>query len=121
MHRSGNGMQACASCHLQSAAFSDTNQFSTGIDGLFGDRNASTIVNAGWNNSNFWDGRASSLEEQVLDPVVNPIEMNDTWINVEMKLNTDNEYPILFKNAFNIAENSKFPKFNDLKKGIYEK
>jgi cytochrome c peroxidase len=32
---SGNGMQACASCHLQSAAFSDPNQFSTGIDGFF--------------------------------------------------------------------------------------
>ena len=99
---SGDGMQACASCHLQSAAFSDTNQFSTGIDGLIGDRNASTIINAGWNNSNFWDGSAVSLEEQAFEPVVNPIEMNDTWANVEMKLNTDNEYPILFKNAFNI-------------------
>ncbi|MDC0204904.1 c-type cytochrome [Flavobacteriales bacterium] len=99
---SGDGMQACASCHLQSAAFSDTNQFSTGVDGLIGDRNASTIINAGWNNSNFWDGRAVSLEEQAFEPVVNPIEMNDTWTNVEMKLNTDNEYPTLFKNAFNI-------------------
>jgi len=99
---SGNGMQACASCHLQSAAFSDTNQFSEGIDGLFGDRNASTIINAGWNNSNFWDGRVTSLEDQAHDPVVNPIEMNDTWINVEMKLNADDEYPTLFKNAFNI-------------------
>ena len=99
---SGNGMQACASCHLQSAAFSDTNQFSTGIDGFIGDRNASTIINAGWNNSNFWDGRASSLEEQAFEPVVNPVEMNDTWLNVEMKLNADIEYPTLFKNAFNI-------------------
>ena len=99
---SGNEMQACASCHLQSAAFSDTNQFSTGIDGFIGDRNASTIINAGWNNSNFWDGRASSLEEQAFEPVVNPVEMNDTWLNVEMKLNADIEYPTLFKNAFNI-------------------
>ena len=99
---SGNGMQACASCHFQSAAFSDTNQFSTGIDGFIGDRNASTIINAGWNNSNFWDGRASSLEEQAFEPVVNPVEMNDTWLNVEMKLNADIEYPTLFKNAFNI-------------------
>jgi len=99
---SGNEMQACASCHLQSASFSDTNQFSAGIDGFLGDRNASTLVNVGWNNSNFWDGRASSLEEQAYDPIVNPIEMNDTWINIEMKLNADNEYPTLFKNAFNI-------------------
>jgi cytochrome c peroxidase len=99
---SGDGMQACASCHLQSAAFSDTNQFSEGINGLFGDRNASTIINAGWNNSNFWDGRVTSLEEQAHDPVVNPIEMNDNWPNVENKLNADDEYPTLFKNAFNI-------------------
>ena len=99
---SGNGMQACASCHLQSSAFSDTNQFSTGIDGFFGDRNASTIVNAGWNNANFWDGRVTSLEDQAHDPVVNPIEMNDTWMNVENKLNANDEYPALFKNAFNI-------------------
>ncbi len=101
---SGNGMQACASCHLQSAAFSDTNQFSAGIDGFFGDRNASTIINAGWNNFNFWDGRVASLENQAFEPVVNPIEMNDTWLNVEIKLNADNEYPILFKNAFNIDD-----------------
>ena len=99
---SGDGMQACASCHLQSAAFSDTNQFSTGIDGFIGDRNASTIINAGWNNSNFWDGRVTSLEEQAFEPITNPIEMNDTWINVENKLNADDEYPTLFKNAFNI-------------------
>jgi len=99
---SGDRMQACASCHLQSAAFSDTNQFSTGIDGLIGDRNASTIINAGWNNSNFWDGRVTSLEDQAHDPVVNPIEMNDNWLNVENKLNADDEYPTLFKNVFNI-------------------
>ena len=43
---SGDGMQACASCHLQSAGFSDTNQFSTGIDGFIGDRNASVFINA---------------------------------------------------------------------------
>ena len=70
---SGDGSQSCASCHLQSAAFSDTNRFSKGIDGSFGDRNASTIVNAGWNASNFWDGRAITLEDQAFDPVVNPI------------------------------------------------
>ena len=94
--------QSCSSCHLQTAGFSDTNQFSTGIDGVFGDRNASTIVNPGWNNFNFWDGRVTSLEEQAFEPITNPLEMHDTWSNVENKLNADDEYPILFKNAFNI-------------------
>ena len=42
---SGDGTQSCASCHLQIAGFSDTNRFSQGIDGSFGNRNASTIIN----------------------------------------------------------------------------
>ena len=99
---SGNGSQACASCHLQSTAFSDPSQFSTGIDGFFGNRNASALVNVGWNESLNWDGSALKLEEQAFEPITNPIEMNDTWLNVENKLNSDDEYPTLFKNAFNI-------------------
>jgi len=99
---SGDGSQSCASCHLQSAAFSDTNRFSKGIDGSFGDRNASTIVNAGWNASNFWDGRAITLEDQAFDPVVNPIEMNNSWENVENTLNADVTYKELFRKVFNI-------------------
>jgi len=101
---SGDGTQSCASCHLQSSAFSDTNRFSKGIDGLFGDRNASTIVNAGWNVSNFWDGRAVTLEDQAFDPVVNPIEMNNSWQNVENTLNASATYKELFRKAFNIDD-----------------
>lgn len=101
---SGDGTQSCASCHLQIAGFSDTNRFSKGIDGLFGDRNASTIINAGWNTSNFWDGRAVTLEDQAFDPVVNPIEMNNTWHNVENTLNANAAYKYLFKKAFNIDD-----------------
>ena len=94
--------QSCSSCHLQTAGFSDTNQFSTGIDGLIGNRNASTIINAGWNSSNFWDGRTTTLEEQAFEPVVNPIEMHNTWLNVENTLNNSEQYKQLFKDAFNI-------------------
>jgi cytochrome c peroxidase len=99
---SGDGTQSCASCHMQTAGFSDTNRFSAGIDGLMGDRNASAIINAGWNTTNFWDGRAITLEDQAFGPVVNPIEMNDTWPNVENKLNANQEYKQLFKEVFNI-------------------
>jgi cytochrome c peroxidase len=67
-----------------------------------GDRNASAIINAGWNTTNFWDGRAITLEDQAFGPVVNPIEMNDTWPNVENKLNANQEYKQLFKEVFNI-------------------
>jgi cytochrome c peroxidase len=101
---SGDGTQSCASCHLQIAGFSDTNRFSKGIDGLFGDRNASTIINAGWNTTNFWDGRAITLEDQAFDPVVSPTEMNNTWKNVENTLNTSVTYKELFRKAFNIND-----------------
>ena len=94
--------QSCSSCHLQTSGFSDTNQFSTGIDGLIGNRNASTIINAGWNSSNFWDGRTITLEDQAFEPVVNPIEMHNTWLNVESTLNNSEQYKQLFKDAFNI-------------------
>jgi cytochrome c peroxidase len=99
---SANNTQACISCHKQVSSFSDPNQFSTGIDNIQGTRNASTLINLGWNNSFFWDGRATTLEEQAFEPVVNPIEMHDTWPNVENKLNANSEYVQLFKQAFNI-------------------
>jgi cytochrome c peroxidase len=99
---SANNTQACISCHIQSASFSDPNQFSTGIDNIKGTRNASALINLGWNNNFNWDGSATTLEEQAFEPIVNPIEMHDTWPNVENKLNENTEYVDLFKKAFNI-------------------
>ena len=99
---SANNSQACIDCHKQNASFSDPNQFSIGIDNISGNRNASALINLGWNTSFNWDGSATSLEEQAFEPVSNPIEMHNTWENVEAILNTHNEYPHLFKKAFNI-------------------
>ena len=62
---SGNNTMSCASCHLQPFAFSDPDQASTGIDGIAGTRNAMALINLGWEQRFFWDGRAMSLEEQV--------------------------------------------------------
>jgi cytochrome c peroxidase len=99
---SANNTQACINCHKQASSFSDPNQFSTGIDNIQGFRNASALINLGWNNSLNWDGSAATLEEQAFEPVINPIEMHDTWPNVENKLNANSEYIQLFKQAFNI-------------------
>ena len=99
---SANNTQACISCHQISSSFSDPNQFSIGIDNIAGERNASALINLGWNTSFNWDGSSTSLEEQAFEPVINPIEMHNTWENVEITLNDHNEYPLLFKNAFNI-------------------
>lgn len=97
---SGNNTQSCGSCHIPSASFSDTVALSIGIDGIPGNRNAMPLINLGWMNTLFWDGRATNLETQAYDPVINPIEMHDSWPNVASKLQADPLYPSLFEQVF---------------------
>ena len=97
---SADGTLSCAGCHIPGKSFAENEQFSTGIDGIEGTRNAQNIVNLSWMNSLFWDGRAKSIEEQALEPVVNPIEMHNRWSDVENELMSDDEYRQLFKAAF---------------------
>jgi len=99
-HLSDDNTKSCASCHLQSAGFTDPEQFSEGITGELGGRNAMQIINAGWAPTFFWDGRAVGLEDQALGPVVNPVELNTTWPRVEEKISADPIYPALFSMAF---------------------
>lgn len=102
---SKNSVQACADCHVQTVGFTDDGlQFSTGVEGLQGDRNSMAIINMAWGSSFFWDGRASTLENQIFGPVTNPLEMNTTWPQVEDKLNANSTYKDLFKKAFNIDD-----------------
>jgi len=104
---------SCGSCHSSEASFSDPNQFSEGINGTLGDRNASALINLGWSTSFFWDGRAETLEEQARAPVVHPLEMNVQWETVVDRLQNDDfnnglDYPQLFCDAFgthDITEN----------------
>lgn len=104
---SGDNTLACAGCHNSSHSFSDTVDFSIGIDGGPGGRNAMPIFNLAWNFSNkfFWDGRATSIEDQASQPVINPVEMHDTWPNAISKIQNDPNYPDLFKNVFGIDAN----------------
>ncbi len=98
---SGNNTQSCASCHAPEVAFTDHgNQFSVGIDGIAGTRNSMALQNLAWESSFFWDGRDATLEEQILEPVENPIEMHDTWPNAVAELEADSVYPTLFLRAF---------------------
>lgn len=97
---SGDNSMACANCHAPQNAFSDPNQFSEGIDGIQGTRNSMALINLGWDDFYFWDGRAVTLEEQILLPVEDPIEMHATWPEVITKLNASTEYKNLFFKAF---------------------
>jgi cytochrome c peroxidase len=98
---SGDNTMSCATCHMPQNGFSDANQFSVGIDGIAGTRQSMALVNLGWENFFFWDGRSSSLEEQILEPVPNPIEMHQSWKDAVSKLNADVKYRNRFFRAFN--------------------
>ena len=83
-------------------AWAENQQFSTGITGAIGTRNSMPIFNLAWNWNEkfFWDGRAISLEDQALGPVVNPIEMDNTWPNAVASLQAHPDYPSMFNAAF---------------------
>jgi len=98
---SGDNSMSCASCHSPAFAFTDDgNAVSTGIDGINGTRSSMALINLGWMQSFFWDGRAATLEDQILMPVRDPIEMHETWTNAMAKLQADAAYPGLFNAAF---------------------
>jgi cytochrome c peroxidase len=104
---SGNNTQSCGSCHLPEHGFSDPNTFSTGINGDVGHRQAMALVNMGWSTTFFWDGRTVTLEQQVLEPVENPIEMDEDWDHALMELRADPLYPPLFKAAYGTTDITK--------------
>ncbi|MBI3473677.1 MAG: c-type cytochrome [Candidatus Solibacter usitatus] len=91
---------ACASCHDPKFGFTDGKQFSEGVKGQKGDRNAPTVFNAAYATVQFWDGRAPSLEKQAEGPVANPIEMGHTLEGVEKKLSADPSYKAEFEKAY---------------------
>ena len=94
---------SCASCHLPELGFSDPNQFSLGVNGATGTRNAMSLVNVGFFTKGlFWDGSVQTLEEQALMPVEDHREMNEAWPNVINKLQKHERYPRMFREAFGI-------------------
>jgi cytochrome c peroxidase len=98
---SGDGTLACAGCHRQEDAFSDTARFSTGIQGKFGGRQAMAIFNMLWHeNEFFWDGRAHLLRDQSILPIQDALEMDETLDNVVAKLSASQDYRDQFIRAF---------------------
>lgn len=73
---SRDGTLSCASCHEAERAFSDGRAVAVGVQGRKGTRRTPRIANRAWGRSFFWDGRARSLEEQVLGPIGSSLEMD---------------------------------------------
>src|SRR5207302_2683064 len=69
---------ACATCHDPKRAFTDGKPVAVGIEGRTGTRNVPTLINRVYGKSFFFDGRAASLEQQAIEPILNPLEMNLT-------------------------------------------
>jgi cytochrome c peroxidase len=67
---------ACADCHKPEKAFTDGRPGAVGVRNQVNTRRSPTLLNRAWGKSFFWDGRAASLEEQVLQPIANPKEMD---------------------------------------------
>jgi len=70
-----DGTVACSTCHDPARAFTDGLPVSIGVQGRVGQRNSPTILNALYNKTQFWDGRAKTLEEQAGLPIINSVEM----------------------------------------------
>ncbi len=71
---SKNNTIACASCHMAKKGFGDGMPVSTGINGLKGGRSAPVSFNRVYSTAQFWDGRAATLEDQSVGPLINPVE-----------------------------------------------
>lgn len=100
---SANNSQSCNTCHnVKNGSSGVDNQItSTGAYGKKGVRNSPTVMNAGFQTTQFWDGRAADLAAQAKGPVLNPIEMAmPNEAAVEKKLQAVPEYQKQFTNAF---------------------
>ena len=99
---SANDAQACASCHVQSRGFADTARLSGGFKGGFTGRHSMSLANARYyaRGRFFWDERAVTLEDQVLRPIQDTVEMGMTLDLLEKKLALTAYYPALFTAAF---------------------
>jgi cytochrome c peroxidase len=95
---------SCATCHQADAAFTDGMKVSHGVGGRVGERNAMPLFNLAWKRSFFWDGRAPSLREQVVMPIQDHREMDQTLEAATAKLKDRPEYRQSFQSAFKSGE-----------------
>lgn len=107
---SKDSSMSCASCHLAKGSFTDNLAFSKGVDGIAGRRSSMSLLNIAYATRLFWDGRSSSLEDQALLPVEDPIEMHAMWPQVVEKLQSHAVYPTLFRKAFGISSTDEISK-----------
>jgi cytochrome c peroxidase len=97
---SRDGTVTCATCHDPRRVFTDGRSLGVGVFGRLGARHVPTLINRGYGRTFFWDGRASRLEDQVLQPIENPTEFGLTIDEAIKRLNSDSDYVNRFWTAF---------------------
>lgn len=99
---SRNRLVSCASCHAQAIGFDDSTRFPIGFAGRITRRGAMPLANARYNagGRHFRDERAATLEEQVLDPFTDEIEMGLAPGELVERVAARDWYGPLFASAF---------------------
>lgn len=98
---SANNTISCATCHAPDKGFADKLPLFTGIHNQKGSRNSPTVINRAFSEEQFWDGRATSLEEQAKGPITSPTEMGmPSYAALVAKLKKIKGYRKLFKKVF---------------------
>ena len=91
---------SCASCHRPDHGFASPDALSLGVGGRRTLTNAPTLFNRAFARHFMWDGRVDTLEEQVLLPVENELEMDLPLADAAARLRAHAEYGPLFEEAF---------------------
>ena len=97
---SGGQNLSCASCHNPSFGWEAPAARSIGSQGTPLGRHTPTVLDAAWQKSLFWDGRAATLDDQALGPITNPAEMNATMDGVIQRLKRVPQYAEAFEKLF---------------------
>jgi len=97
---SADSTLSCAGCHLPAFGFADTLAFSRGVGGRLGRRNTQSVQNMTARPYFFYDGRAATLETQVLMPIQDTLEMRSTPEQVQRRLRGSATYGPAFKKLF---------------------
>ena len=97
---------SCASCHIPQFAFCDTARISRGVGDRLGKRNSPSIMNMSARPHFFYDGRAATLEQQVLMPIQDTLEMRATLQLVTERLRSHQEYDSAFRQLYGSSANA---------------
>ena len=97
---SGDGNMSCATCHNPVMGWSDGLPTAKGFKSKVLGRASPTIINAGYNRIQMWDGRKKSLEDQAMGPMEATVEMNMDTARLFKWLNKNDTYRRAFRRAY---------------------